>query len=223
VPYDAARVIASFDADVLVVSESCRMDDGRTMLDPLFDLGYRIETIDFMRLEARRDRNATRDAVPPRGLWQLAICSRFPVAAKRVVPIGRLRFDPAGARNALACTLDLGEQTIEVVGVHTSSRFYLGSSARHLIGLRRQLDATGTAPDVIAGDFNLWGPVSEPMFPGWRRAVVGRTYPAHRAHSQIDHILVRDRIEVLASEVLGATPSDHRPLRVRLRVPHPLT
>jgi hypothetical protein len=31
-------------------------------------------------------------------------------------------------------------------------------------------------------------------------------------------VLVRDDIEVLAGEVLAPTPSDHRPIRARLRV-----
>jgi endonuclease/exonuclease/phosphatase family metal-dependent hydrolase len=60
------------------------------------------------------------------------------------------------------------------------------------------------------------------VLPGWRRAVFGRSWPAHRPHSQIDHVLVRDDVTVLSGEVLGATPSDHRPIRARLRVaPNP--
>jgi endonuclease/exonuclease/phosphatase family metal-dependent hydrolase len=56
------------------------------------------------------------------------------------------------------------------------------------------------------------------MLPGWRRAVVGRTYPSHRPHSQIDHILVNEKIEVLSGEVLPACGSDHRPVCARLRL-----
>ena len=88
---------------------------------------------------------------------------------------------------------------------------------RHLRALRPQLPA-GDRAVVVAGDCNLWGPGVVRMLPGWRRAVLGRTYPAHRPHSQIDHVLVRDNITVLSGEVLAATPSDHRPVRARLRV-----
>jgi endonuclease/exonuclease/phosphatase family metal-dependent hydrolase len=56
------------------------------------------------------------------------------------------------------------------------------------------------------------------LLPGWRRAVRGRTYPAHRPHSQIDHVLVRDDVSVQWGEVLAETPSDHRPVRARLRL-----
>ena len=70
---------------------------------------------------------------------------------------------------------------------------------------------------MVAGDCNLWGPGVVSVFPGWRRAVRGRTYPAPRPHSQIDHVLVRDDVEIVSGEVLAATPSDHRPVRARLR------
>jgi endonuclease/exonuclease/phosphatase family metal-dependent hydrolase len=50
--------------------------------------------------------------------------------------------------------------------------------------------------------------------------VRGRTWPASRPHSQIDHILVRrrDGTEVVHAEVLPAVGSDHRPVRATLRV-----
>ena len=61
----------------------------------------------------------------------------------------------------------------------------------------------------------------ESFLPGWRRTVRGRTWPAGRPHSQIDHILVRaaDGTEVLHSEVLPGVGSDHRPVRATLRFP----
>jgi endonuclease/exonuclease/phosphatase family metal-dependent hydrolase len=56
------------------------------------------------------------------------------------------------------------------------------------------------------------------MFPGWRRTVRGATYPSHRPHSQIDHVLVNDHLECVEAEVADDRQSDHRPVRVRLRV-----
>jgi len=47
--------------------------------------------------------------------------------------------------------------------------------------------------------------------------VRGRTWPAHRPHSQIDHVLVRDDVAVVDGGVLGEVGSDHLPLRVTLR------
>jgi endonuclease/exonuclease/phosphatase (EEP) superfamily protein YafD len=74
---------------------------------------------------------------------------------------------------------------------------------------------------VVAGDCNFWGPGVVAVMRGWKRAVLGRSWPADKPHSQIDHILVRDDIEVLTGEVLPATPSDHRPIRARLRLKAP--
>ena len=56
------------------------------------------------------------------------------------------------------------------------------------------------------------------LLPGWRRAVRGRTWPASRPHSQIDHILVRPEIGVVNSAVLGDLGSDHRPVRATLSI-----
>jgi endonuclease/exonuclease/phosphatase family metal-dependent hydrolase len=53
---------------------------------------------------------------------------------------------------------------------------------------------------------------------GWHRPVRGRTYPSKSPHSQIDHVLVRGGIDPIAGEVLPETPSDHRPIRARLRL-----
>jgi endonuclease/exonuclease/phosphatase family metal-dependent hydrolase len=139
------------------------------------------------------------------------------VLTRHEVPIGRVTSDPVGARSALACTIDIAGDPIEIVGVHTSSKLWWLGPVRHMIALHRQLGSNGMRPDIIAGDFNFWGPAVSALFPGWRRAVRGRTYPGNRPHSQIDHVLVRGDIEVISGEVLGATPSDHRPIRARLR------
>jgi endonuclease/exonuclease/phosphatase family metal-dependent hydrolase len=70
----------------------------------------------------------------------------------------------------------------------------------------------------VAGDCNFWGPGVVATLPSWRRTVRGPTFPAHRPHHQIDHVLVRDNVTVLSGEVLPRTPSDHLPVRARLRV-----
>ena len=99
VKYDVARVVRSFDADLVVVPEAWRDDDGRGVLDRWRTDGYQVETIALMRLELRHDRNL--DVVPHEGVWELAVCSRFPVLDRREIPIGTLKSDPPGPRNAL--------------------------------------------------------------------------------------------------------------------------
>lgn len=206
-----------FDADIVVVCESWREHDGTGLLDPLAADGYRIETLEFATLDISGARPVA--ATPGEGRWELAICSRLPITARRSLSIGHIRNDPAGARWALACTVDVGGTPLDVVAVHVSSKLWKFASARQLHRLHPQLPTQGAA--VVAGDCNLWGPGVVAMLPHWKRAVRGRTYPAPRPHSQIDHVLVNDRVAIVGGEVLAATPSDHRPVRARLRVSAP--
>ena len=220
VRFDAARVVRDFGADLVVVAESWRDDAGVGMLDPLRDDGYCVETVELMPLRLRpRSRNSVRHAVPYEGKWELAVCSRFPVLERELIPMGVVRTDAAGLRHALSLTVDIAGTAVEVIGIHVSSKVWRLAPVKHLGTLRRGLRTD--RPQILAGDFNFWGPTVALMLPGWKRPVRGRTYNARHPHSQIDHILVRGGIEPVDGEVLAATPSDHRPIRARLRLPPP--
>lgn len=216
VRYDVAQLIRSFDADIVVVAEAWRHDDGTSILAPLADDGYHIEYLPFMRLKLRQDRSGERDAAPREGTWELACCSRFPVKSRQELALGYIRNDPVRRRPALALTVDIDGTAVEVIALHTSSFLFTLAPLRHLLRLKRQL--RDDCPQILAGDFNFWGPPVATMMRGWERPVRGPTYPGHRPHSQIDHILVRNGIVPLSGEVLAATPSDHRPVRARLRL-----
>jgi len=216
VRYDVARLIRSFDADIVAVAESWRDDDGRGILDPLADEGYHIELVQQMPLVLRHDRSGIRDAAPRAGMWEMGVCTRFPVLARREISLDAQRTDPVYSRLALSVTLDVGGTPVEVIALHTSSKVWRLAPVRHLLNAKRHL--TNDTPQILAGDFNFWGPPVAMLMPGWDRPVRGRTYPSHRPHSQIDHVLVRGGIEALEGEVLAATPSDHRPVRARLRM-----
>ena len=145
----------------------------------------------------------------------LAVVSRVPARLVEMIPVGDVPGDPALRRCALHVALDVGGQNLDLIAVHLSSRLPYAPPMQ-LRNLRRRLPP----PDrraVIVGDFNLWGPAVTTLLPGWRRAVRGRTWPAHRPHSQIDHVLVRNGIEVVDAAVLDEVGSDHRPVRVTLR------
>jgi endonuclease/exonuclease/phosphatase family metal-dependent hydrolase len=215
-PYDVARLIESWDADIVVVPEVVRDYDGASLLDPLVDAGYTIESVRLMDLQKRRDRSRVRDLVPRMGYWELGVATRFPIKGRREIVMGSFNTDPVGTRRALSLTLDIERTAVELIAVHTSSKFYVGTPMRQLNALKRQLEAGG--PQIIAGDFNFWGPPVGMLMSEWKRPVRGRTYPGHRPHSQIDHVLVRGGIEPLSGEVLAETPSDHRPVRARLRL-----
>ncbi|HTL84515.1 MAG TPA: endonuclease/exonuclease/phosphatase family protein [Acidimicrobiia bacterium] len=213
--FDVAEIVRGFDADVVVVPEAWRDLSGRGFLDELVDDGYRIEVLPFVTY-----RHGVREPSrghPGEGVWELALCSRLPILARWTIPIGSIRHDPASPRFALACTIDVNGSEVDIVGVHVSSRLWTFAPLRHLNALRPQLPP----PDrlaVLAGDCNFWGPGVVSVLPGWRRAFRGRTFPAVHPHSHIDHVLVRDNVSVVWGEVLGETPSDHRPVRARLRV-----
>ncbi len=51
--------------------------------------------------------------------------------------------------------------------------------------------------------------------------MIGRTWPAWRPHSQIDHILVRGALRPVDGRVLPDSGSDHRPVRAELEVGAP--
>jgi endonuclease/exonuclease/phosphatase family metal-dependent hydrolase len=220
VRFDVVPVVRGFDADVVVVPESWRDRHGRGMLDDLQERGYHVESVELMKL-ARRSRTASveRGSVPRDGTWELAICTRFPVLARRALSMGTVRNDAPGERHALCLTLDVHGTAVELTGLHTSSKFWRLAPLQHLATLRRKLPPNG--PQVLAGDFNFWGPPVALVMRGWARAVRGPTFPSTRPHSQIDHVLVRGGIRALGGEVLGETPSDHRPIRARLQLVAP--
>jgi endonuclease/exonuclease/phosphatase family metal-dependent hydrolase len=215
--FDVAEVVRGFDADLVVVPEAWRDASGKSVLHGLEDDGYRIETTELMRLELRPARRSRAWSIPLDGTWDIAICSRFPVLDRRLIAMGAVRRDPPGPRHALALTVAIDDVPVEIIGLHTSSKFWRLGPIEHLLTLRSGIGERG--PQILAGDFNFWGPPVGAVMRGWDRPVRGRTFPANHPHSQIDHVLVRGGIEVLGSEVLARTPSDHRPIRTRLRLP----
>jgi endonuclease/exonuclease/phosphatase family metal-dependent hydrolase len=149
------------------------------------------------------------------GRWGIAVLSRLPVVDHREVDLGRLRRDRA-RRGALLVRVEVGDgRALTVVGTHMTHLSY--GSPLQFTRLRRLLaPLVGEGPAVLVGDMNLWGPPVAVLMPGWRRVVLGKTWPAWRPHSQVDHILARGPVRSLGGEVLPMAGSDHRPLRVRL-------
>ncbi len=145
----------------------------------------------------------------------VAVLSRLPARRLRDIPIPRVPGDPARSRCALHLQLDVAGEPLELVAVHLTSRLPHGPPMQ-LARLRRQLPSRERRA-VVVGDLNFWGPPAVALLRGWRRAVRGRTWPAHRPHSQIDHVLLRDDIEATGGEVLPDVGSDHRPVRVTLK------
>src|SRR6266480_968079 len=215
--FNVAAVLRSFDADVLVVQEVWWPDKGPAAVDVVAaDRGATVHTALFGRgkvepwphyVSGRRG--------PGNGSIGIAVITRPPARLVANLPLGRAATDPGPQRYAQHLRLDVGGQDLDLIAVHVSSRLPYAPPVQ-LRNLRGQLPPPGQRA-VIVGDFNLWGPAVSALLPGWRRAVRGRTWPSHRPHSQIDHVLVRDGVEVVDAAVLEEVGSDHRPLRVTLR------
>jgi len=150
-----------------------------------------------------------------RGALGIAVLSRLPVLASSTARLPDLGRDRA-RRSALLVTVEVGSTSVEVVGTHMAHLSQ--GSLRQYAWLRGR---AGSPADrrLLAGDMNLWGPVVERLLPGWRRAVVGRTWPAQAPIAQPDHILAGSGLVVAAGRVLGAVGSDHRPIVAELVVP----
>lgn len=150
------------------------------------------------------------------GVWGVAVLSRLPIRGRSLIDLGRLRHDPA-RRWAVAVEIDVAGAQLTVVGTHMSHITY-GAPKQFLQLSRAIRRLVPSGAGILAGDMNLWGPPAAAFFPGWRRALRGRTWPAWRPHSQVDHILIRGPLEVVGGEAMPPMGSDHRPLRVRLAV-----
>jgi endonuclease/exonuclease/phosphatase family metal-dependent hydrolase len=218
-PYDLDTVLRGIDADVVVLQESWTPDGGVAAVRRVGETtGAEVFELRFGRSRLDPWPHVPRDGS---GLGDvgLAVLSRIPAEAQGRLPVGTVLSDPTPERGGLHVVLDVGGTKVDLIGVHLSSRLPYGPPIQ-LRRLAAQLPPPGR-PGIVAGDCNFWGPGVQSFLPGWRRTVRGRTWPASRPHSQIDHILVRaaDGTEVLHGEVLPPLGSDHRAVRATLRFP----
>jgi len=213
-PYDLVKVLCDFDADVIVVQESYRPDVGDCAAErAAANLGWQLFEAPFGRAVVTPWPHLVRLGTGRKGV---AVLSRLPARRLLDVPVPRVPGDPARTRCALRVEVALPGGPVELVGVHLTSRLPHGPPIQ-LAQLRGKLPQQ--ARSLVVGDLNFWGPPAVALLRGWHRAVRGRTWPAHRPHSQIDHVLVREGVQVLEASVLPNVGSDHRPVRVRLRFP----
>lgn len=153
-----------------------------------------------------------------RGTFDIAVLVRphLTIEGTRVIPMSVLRADRV-ERAALVVDLTVDGKPLSVVGTHMSHLHF--GSHRNWAELRTALRTAARPDAVLAGDMNTWGPLVVYLFMrGWRRAVRGRTWPAWRPHSQIDHILVRGSLHAVSGAVLPDAGSDHRPVRAEFEV-----
>lgn len=217
-PFDVVEAARRLDADVLVLQESWA-PDGR--------LSDHQRIADALGMAVACDTSLARAVIEPEprvvgpgdvargdGGWHLVALSRVPVGASSVAPLPHLWFDHSD-RAVLAFAVEVDGSTLHVRGTHLPHLEY----GAHLStrGLRRTLPPP-EQPAAFIGDMNMWSWTIDRMVPrGWRRVVRGKTWPSHRPHSQIDHLLVTPPVEAVWSEAGPDLGSDHLPIRARLR------
>lgn len=212
-PLDMVAACNSLGADVIALQEVWWPDTGAGFVRDLERAGYHLAELPQARAGLRPTPDVRPGTTTNTGWWGVAIASRIPLANPESIDIGRTPLDPVGRRKALRVEITAGDAApITVTTLHATHYFPL--APLHHRRLARAL--RGTTRAVVCGDFNLWGPLAGLAFRGWQRPARGRSYPAHRPHSQIDHIFVTEDLVVTQAEVLGDVGSDHRPIRARV-------
>jgi endonuclease/exonuclease/phosphatase family metal-dependent hydrolase len=219
VAFDLTDACRGFGTDVIAVQEVWNPEGGPGGLAAAADeLGYRLIEVPLAGSFIVPKPEITAEPHEMTGTWGIGLLTRLPIRSSRIVDLGRLvdRWDVA-TRHAIVAELDVEGVAVTVATAHLS--FTLPNAFAQL----RRLDGflPRHHPSVAVGDCNLWGSLASLAAGGRRRAVRGRTWPAHRPHSQLDHILVSSDVEVDDSRVLPAAGSDHRPVRATLRVVDP--
>ncbi|HEY1989863.1 MAG TPA: endonuclease/exonuclease/phosphatase family protein [Acidimicrobiales bacterium] len=249
-PFDVAAECAALDADVLVMQESWTPAGGGLSTAAVVgrQLGYQVfeEQLATGRIFpphpaanhrwGPRPRSASLvfrldhpDRQPGRkferlhpdyglGTFGLAVLTRVPIIHRQVIPLGQLKTD-ASIRLAIATTVPVGEDSMTVIGTHMSH--LLQRSPVQFKRLRAALPDPAQRAAVLTGDMNMWGPPLSAFFRGWRRVIRGRTWPAFRPHSQLDHLLVTPSVAVVDARIAEHTRSDHLPVRATLALVRP--
>lgn len=215
-PYDLMAALATLgDPDVMVIQEVWRPDGTRGVVDDFADArGYARHDL---VLAPATIRNRWPHADPDgEGTFGLSVLSKLPATVLGRPVVGPTPGDAVRERRVLHLEVDVGGTPVDLVAVHLTSRLPHGPPLQ-LRRLARSIPAD-ERPGILAGDCNFWGPAASALLPGWRRTVRGRTWPATHPHSQIDHVFVRGSVTMLDGAVLPPVGSDHRPVRVRLRV-----
>ncbi|MCU1370921.1 MAG: metal-dependent hydrolase [Ilumatobacteraceae bacterium] len=215
-PFDLHAAVAGFDTDVVALQEVWEPDDGGSGLGAAAEaMGYHLVHVPLSPSRVSPRPEITPDPAAAAGTWGVALLSRLPVRSTRIVDLGRMveRWDVAD-RYAILAEVAVGSTPVTVTALHLS--FALPNALAQLRRLGGYLP--GHRPSVVIGDCNLWGPMAATVVRGHRRAVRGRTWPAARPHSQLDHILVSPSIRVVSSAVLPPAGSDHLPVQAELEV-----
>lgn len=145
--------------------------------------------------------------------WTVAVISTLPAERLDDVPILGM-----AERERRMVRMRLTDHDITIAGAHLDGIHALRSRPDIWQRQRNDFRRHALQNDIILGDLNMWAALINRDARPLRNAIDGKTWPAARPHSQIDHILVSDRLDIIESEVMADQGSDHLAVRATLRV-----
>lgn len=193
---DVIAGVAALGADVVAMQEARWLDDSGSIADEV------ASALDMHLHAFTAERNPK---LVDRPGWSIAILTRDPAERLDGPELPTPRSCPR--REAVSVELANG---LRVAAAHFFGVHCWRVGPPLLLRERAALAALACDHDIVMGDMNMWGPLVERNAGSLRRGVVGRSWPAWRPHSQIDHILVNSRLAVIDGAVAPNAGSDHR-------------
>lgn len=145
--------------------------------------------------------------------WTVAIISTLP--ARRIDDV---EIPSMFGRERRMPRIQLTQHDVVIAGAHLDGIHAVRTRPDLWLKQRRAFRKHASENDIIAGDLNMWSPIVNRDARPLRNAITGATWPAQRPHSQIDHILVSDRLDVIDSNVADNCGSDHLAVSATLRL-----
>ncbi|MDQ2813592.1 MAG: endonuclease/exonuclease/phosphatase family protein [Actinomycetota bacterium] len=215
-PFGLDQACRALQADVVVLQETWRPEDGRG--DPIGTTAaaFRYTAVQHALLSGTSLHSLGIPGTSPHatGALGLAVLTSLAVTSEATVDLGLAPGDMVRrAAQIVTVTVHSGD-SLRIVNTHLTHRAY--ASPVQLRRLARSLSG-GCRPTVIVGDLNMVWPMTHAAS-GYRRAVRGSTWPAHRPFVQLDHVLIDGRLTCDSGDVLDPLGSDHLPIRVRVHV-----
>lgn len=166
---------------------------------------------------------ATEAEQPGTASYGIAVLSRYPVRRWQVLRLPPLRVPMPKWHGRLRPDLVRDEARVAVMAtVHTPTGPVLVATTHlsflsgwNVVQLRRLMRAVSAQPGpvIVMGDLNM-GPRLASRVTGMQPLATQMTFPAHRPHRQLDHILARELPRKAAGEAVRLPLSDHLALVV---------